>query len=337
MFSFIQSANMSLKVIKAGILDSVQDMGRIGYQHLGINPSGAMDRFAAQTANILVGNNINEAVIEMHFPAAAFLMEQTAIIAISGADFLPTINGEPIPLWNSVLINKNSVLQFEQLKSGARTYIAVKGGLQIPEWLDSYSTNLKAIAGGFNGRAFKKDDVIAFRTQTDYSNFFLEKDLIVLSWQADTNWNLPGNKIFIIPGNEWNWLNNTSQYHLLNQSFIISAAADRMGYRLTGTPLITDNKTELISSPVGFGTVQLLPDGQLIILMADHQTTGGYPRVAHVITAHLSQLAQMRPGEKINFSMTEIKTAEELLIKQQQHLLQLQNAYTFRLAEFLNQ
>ena len=337
MFSFIQSANMSLKIIKAGILDSVQDMGRIGYQHLGINPSGAMGRVAAQTANMLVGNNINEAVIEMHFPAAAFLMQQTAIIAISGADFLPTINGEPIPLWHPVLTNKNSLLQFEQLKSGARTYIAVKGGLQIPEWLNSYSTNLKAIAGGFNGRAFKKDDVIAFRTQTDYSNFFLEKDVIVLPWQADTKWNLSGNKIFIVPGNEWSWLNNTSQYNLLNQSFIISAAADRMGYRLIGTSLITDNKTELISSPVSFGTVQLLPDGQLIILMADHQTTGGYPRVGYVITAHLSQLAQMRPGEKINFSMTEIKTAEELLIKQQQHLLQMQNAYTFRLAEFLNQ
>jgi antagonist of KipI len=328
---------MSLKIIKAGILDTVQDLGRYGHQHLGINPSGAMDRFGAQTINMLVGNDTNEAVIEMHFPAAAFLVEQPTIIAIGGADFFPTINGEPIPLWHPIFINKNSVLHFEQLKTGARSYLAVNGGFQIPEWLTSYSTNLKAAAGGFNGRALKKDDVIGFKKQNNYPGFLFDKDVIVLPWQADTKWSFQGNKILIVSGNEWNWLNNVSRYNLLNQSFIISTAADRMGYRLTGARLITDNNTELISSPVGFGTVQLLPDGQLIVLMADHQTTGGYPRVAHIITAHLSRLAQMRPGEKIDFNMTDLKTAEELLVQQRQHLLQLQNACTFRLAEFLNQ
>jgi len=132
-------------------------------------------------------------------------------------------------------------------------------------------------------------------------------------------------------------LDNASQYHFLNQPFTISPVSDKMGYRMRGANLTTNNGFELISSAVSFGTIQLLPDGQLIILMADHQTAGGYPRVAHVITAHLPVLAQSRAGAKINFSMTDIETAEKLLMMQQQHLLQLQNACTFRLEEFLNQ
>ena len=131
-------------------------------------------------------------------------------------------------------------------------------------------------------------------------------------------------------------LDNASQYHFLNQPFTISPVSDKMGYRMRGANLTTNNGFELISSAVSFGTIQLLPDGQLIILMADHQTAGGYPRVAHVITAHLPVLAQSKAGAKINFSMTDIEMAEKLLMMQQQHLLQLQNACTFRLEEFLD-
>lgn len=327
---------MSLKIIKAGILDTIQDAGRYSYQYLGINPGGVMDRFAASIVNILVGNNINEAVIEMHFPAAAFLIEQPTIIAVGGADFLPTINGEQIPLLHPIFVNKNSVLQFEQLRSGARCYLAIKEGLQIPEWLGSYSTNLKANAGGYNGRALKKDDVIKFKKYDNYSKFFFEKDSITFHWQADTKWkDAESDKVFVLPGNEWNTLDNVSQYNFLNQLFTISPASDKMGYRMRGSVLIT-NTPELVSSAVSFGTIQLLPDGQLIILMADHQTAGGYPRVAHIVTAHLSRLAQLKSGDKINFKMTDITMAEKLLIMQQQHLLQLQNACTFKLQEFLN-
>jgi len=117
-------------------------------------------------------------------------------------------------------------------------------------------------------------------------------------------------------------------------SFVITKQSDRMGYRLNNIPLPVLSNKEIISSGVSFGTVQLLPDGKLIILMADHQTTGGYPRVAHVITAHHSRLAQMKAGNKIHFRLTDQHTAEELFIKQQQHLLQLQNACTFRLQEY---
>ncbi|MCW3116439.1 MAG: urea amidolyase related protein [Chitinophagaceae bacterium] len=328
---------MSLIVIKPGILDTVQDNGRYGYQHLGINPGGTMDRFSAQAVNFLVGNSSDEAVIEIHFPAAAFLFQQDAIIAVGGADFLPSIDGEAIPLWHPVIINRNSVLQFHGIKKGTQCYLAIKGGLDIPKWLNSFSTHTKACIGGFNGRALQKNDTLPFKPHACYAKFLSGKDFMILPWQADIKWNhfIP-ERISVLPGHEWSWIKESLQTDFLNNPFTITFSSDRMGYRLSGLPVHTENKTELISSAVSFGTIQLLPDGQLIVLMADHQTTGGYPRIAHVISAHLSQLAQVRPGEKIQFQVTDMATAEQLFCRQKHHLLQLQNACKFRLEEFLN-
>jgi len=267
-FNFIQSVNMSLKVIKSGILDTIQDLGRLSYQHLGINPGGVMDPFATQVVNMLVGNSINEAVIEMHFPASAFLFESGTIIAIGGADFSPSIDGEVIPLWHPIIIYKNSVLQFEKIRSGAIAYLAIRDGLEIPQWLNSHSTNLKAFAGGFDGRALQKNDVIGFRKQNDYTGIHSEKGFKILPWQAATNWDPSDDEwIGITFGNEWNWLDEISQKNFLNDTFSINSASDRMGYRLNGKKIIAINNTELISSAVSFGTIQLLPEGQLIVLI----------------------------------------------------------------------
>ena len=335
-FSSIQSVKMSLKVIKAGLLDSIQDAGRYGYQQLGINPGGVMDRYSLQAINILLSNAPGEAVIEMHFPAPAFRFEQEAMIALGGADFHATINGEPIPSWHPVLVNKNRVLQFEKRISGGRCYLAVKNGFDIQPWLGSASTNLKAGAGGFRGRALQKEDVLAFKKPNSYSRYLEEKDFVVLPWSSGPDWEHSVRRFNIVPGNEWERVEQLSGNQLFQQAFTILNASDRMGYRLNGIPLKTGNKGELISSAVSFGTIQLLPDGQLIILMADHQTTGGYPRIAHVISADLPGLAQQIPGDKINFKLTNHAFAEKELFNQQHHLAQLQNACTFRLEEFLS-
>jgi antagonist of KipI len=327
---------MSLKIIKAGILDSLQDPGRYGYQHLGINPGGAMDKFAAALVNILVGNDVNEAVIEMHFPASTFLFEEEAMIAIGGGDFSATVNGEEVSLWHPIIISRNSILQFQKWKQGARCYLSVREKMDIPKWLNSYSTNIKAGCGGYFGRALQKDDVIQFSEENNYRDFLQSKNHISFPWSADVNWSPAIDKIAVTAGNEWDWLSRESQHDLLLQQFSISSSADRMGYRLNGK-LISKHTDELVSSSVSFGTVQLLPNGGLIILMADHQTTGGYPRVAHVITAHLPALAQMRAGEKINFRITDQNEAEKLLVQQQEYLLQLEKACKFRLQEFLNE
>lgn len=320
------------------MLDSIQDMGRYGFQSLGINPSGSMDRYSAGIANMLVGNNPGEALIEMHFPAPVFLFDQPAVIALAGADFNASINGEFIPVHKPIILNKSSVLQFHYIKNNARCYLAVRGGFNINKWLNSYSTNLKAEAGGFNGKKLIKDDIIELNNKNDFSKIPGDKDFKILPWKANKKWIENEKKeIFVLPGNEWDWLDTDAQKKFLSRSFTISNNSDRMGYRLTGDFLQKNINEELISSAVSFGTIQLLPDGQLIILMADHQTTGGYPRIGHIITADLHRLAQMKAGDKIQFVFTDQKTAEELLIKQQQHLQQLQHACIFRLENFIHE
>lgn len=325
---------MSLRISKAGILDSIQDMGRFGYQHLGINLTGAMDKYAAAIANIIVGNKMHEAVIEMHFPAPAILFEEPAMIALSGADFSATINGKPIPIDHPVIVNANTQLQFQSLRTRNRCYLAIRGGMKISKWLNSYSTNLKAEAGGFYGRKLLKDDVIELN---DESGFELEEkdDFKILKWQANENFGIQQEEIMIIPGGEWDWLDKNSQQKLLKNPFFISPNSDRMGYRLASEPLHTITKTELVSSAVGFGTIQLLPGGQLIVLMADHQTTGGYPRLGNVVSVHLPLLAQMKAGDMLRFKITDQQTAEDLILKQQQHLIQLEIACKLRLEKYI--
>jgi antagonist of KipI len=330
---------MSLKIIKAGILDTIQDLGRSGYQHLGVNPGGAMDKFAMQVTNMLVGNQPGEATIEMHFPASVFMFTRPALFALGGADFSASINGEPVPNLHALIAGKNDVLQFHKPLNGARAYLAVGGGFVIDKWMNSCSTHLKAKAGGFGGRSFQKDDALLVRPSSSF--FIKQNNFNILPWQADASC-LSGSQagdndqkeIFVLPGHEWDRLTTESKENFLMTSFIITQQSDRMGYRLNNIPLHSLTSEEVVSSAVNFGTVQLLPDGRLIVLMADHQTTGGYPRVAHVISAHHSKLAQMKAGNKIHFRFTDHQTAEELFVKQQQHLLQLKNACTFRLQEY---
>lgn len=326
---------MNLRIIKGGILDTIQDLGRYHYQYLGINPTGAMDRLSAQIANVLVGNHRHEAVIELHFPASEFFFEQSALIAVTGADFSATVNAETIPVSQPVLVSKYSILQFHRLQYGARAYLAIRGGLDIPAWLNSYSTHIKAAAGGYKGRVLQKDDEIRFRSTEDLSGILEKKEFRILPWKAEFEKQEQAKQpVFLLPGNEWDWLDEPSKQKLQRESFTISSHSDRMGYRLQGEPLSLTRPEEIVSSAVSFGTMQLPLNGQPILLMADHQTTGGYPRIAHAITAHHARLAQLRAGDALRFQLTDPATAEELLIKQQQHLQQLQNACTFRLEEF---
>lgn len=328
---------MNLRIIKAGVLDTVQDMGRYGWQHLGVNPGGVMDRLSAQVANILVGNEPHDAVIELHFPASSFFFEQPALIALSGADFSATINGDEIPALHPVLVSKYSILQFHAIKNGARAYLAIKGGFDLTKWLGSNSTHIKAGAGGYKGRPLQNNDEISLGAAPDLCPLIGKKEYIVLPWKADTAWNSDdAEEMLVFPGNEFNRLTDSSKERLDQQSYSVTNQSDRMGYQLKGEPLSLQTNEEVVSSGVNFGTVQLLPGGQLIVLMADHQTTGGFPRVAHVVTADHSKLAQMKPGDRIRFKFTDLLTAENLLIKQHQHLLQLQNACIFRLQEFLH-
>jgi antagonist of KipI len=320
---------MSISIIRPGLLGTIQDLGRYGYGSMGINSGGAMDRYAAQVANMLVGNDVHEAVMEIHFPGPQVLFEQNALISITGANFTATLNDELLPLWQPLLIRKNTILHFPELQSGARSYIAVHGGFCINSWLGSYSTNLKAAVGGLHGRKFEKGDELSFKESSIYFPALMKegKDVHALGWRPDIakTYQFP-HEIFFIEGEEYKLLSETSVHDFLQDNFIVHPSSDRMGYQVRGSELWLNDKTEMVSAGVSFGTIQLLPDGQLIILMADHQTTGGYPRIGHVISAHLPKLAQLRPSDSIQFKKTNIAVAEQLLLMQQQELDIMQRA-----------
>ena len=313
---------MSLKIIKAGILDTLQDAGRFGYQHLGINPNGVMDYFSASLANALLGKSLNSPLIEMHFPAPTILFQNATIICLTGADFKPVINKQVLPLHQPVFIPANSVLSFETPNWGVRCYMALLGECILEPWLGSYSTNLKAGTGGYKGKALSKNDVLNF-TATRRSRA-LNDEATVLNWKASGVAEKMEMPIHFLKGNEWIWLTDDARYFLENETFQLAMEADRMGYQLKGPVLETRISTQLVSSAVSFGTMQLLPQGQLIVLMADHQTTGGYPRVGNVIAADMPLMAQRKPGDLIYFKATNLETAEEKFFEQHKYLSDIQ-------------
>ena len=321
---------MSLNVIKAGICDTFQDEGRKGFQHLGVNPGGAMDSASMRIANMLVSNPAGTAVLEMHFPAAALLFREPCFVALAGADFDPIVNGEEIPMLHPVWIDAGSELHFRERRKGSWCYLAIHGGFTLECWLDSYATHLKAGKGGWKGRRLQKDDVIPARTPLRYTGVSPK----VMPWSAvPVPHSVMEEEIAIIEGPEWTMLGEESRQSLLHASFTITPSSDRMGYSLTGPALARDSNQQMVSSAVVSGALQLLPDGQLIVLMADHQTTGGYPCIGYVISAHLSKLAQHKPGDRIRFGTVEQVKAQQLWLEQYLHLKKLEYACHYKTSE----
>lgn len=319
---------MSMEVIKAGMADTFQDVGRYGYQHLGINPNGAMDLIAMRVANALVGNDLNEAVLELYFPASTLLFKNSGLIALSGANFAAELNEVPAPINQTIAVAAGSELKFKKIEQGVFCYLAIHGGFKLEGWLESKSTNVKAQAGGWKGRSLRKGDVIEFGKTINQSA------VRIFPWRANLQdfYGEP-ETIRYVKGNEFDWLDEKSKEKFAKHDFVLASLRDRMGYRLQGEPLNKKTNTELVSTAATFGTVQLLPDGQLIILMADHQTTGGYPRVAHVISGDRSKLVQSRIGDRICFVEESVEKAEDLLISQQKLLKQIQVTCAIRLKE----
>ena len=328
---------MSIRIIKQGLFDTIQDLGRYGYQHLGINPGGAMDTAAVSVANMLVGNETTEAVLEMHFPASTIFFEKAAVIALTGGDFTPCINNTTVPLNTTLVVAPSSILSFGKYILGARTYLSIQGGFSIEPWLNSYSTNTKAGAGGFHGRTLKKGDILHCKAeQFAFENLpalsFVQTPVTVNTNELYNTTNI----IRCVAGKDFEMLTIESHNAFVNTSFNLSMQSDRMGYRLQGNKLECTDKTERISAAVTKGSIQLLPDGQLILLMADHQTTGGYPVIAHAISADIPMLAQMQPGSSLQFQFVEIATAEELYMRQQQYLQQLEQQCSLQLTQFFS-
>ena len=302
---------MSISVQKGGLLSTIQDLGRTHFRRFGINPNGAMDTATARLINVLLGNDEREAVLEMHFPAAQIIFEASAIIALGGADFGATLDDESIENWRPFFADEGSILKFSKKTFGNRAYVSIKSGFKIEEWLGSRSTNLIAGSGGFEGRKLQAGDRIFFNLESVIHRakfpYKISPALIPPYGSAPT--------IRVTAGAEFERLTGLSERDFLKNNFVISRDSDRMGFRLAGEPLYLIDDFELVSSAVDFGTIQLLPDGQMIILMADAQTSGGYPRIAHVASVDLPVLAQLGAGDAVNLELISLEEAEDLTIQ----------------------
>ena len=297
-----------IKINKAGVLSTIQDLGRYGYQQFGMPVSGAMDSYSLKLANLLVGNNLNEACIEATLSAPHIQFESKTYIAICGADMQAQINGRKIPMYETIAIKATDKLSFGKIKNGFRTYIAFAGGIDVPMLMGSKSTYLAGKIGGFNGRKLIKGDVLTIGTPPNNIKIIKAKKEQIPLW--------PNHIVaHIIAGPEANYFTAKALANFLGSEFKLSAQSDRMGYQLTGKKIEHKLSADIISSGIAFGSIQVPAHGQPIIMMADRQTTGGYARIANVISADLPYLAQLMPGSSINFKEVTLEQAHKQIIR----------------------
>ena len=326
-----------ITIVKPGLLDTIQDLGRHGYQKYGIVTSGAMDTWAHRIANLLVGNSENNSTIEMTLMGPQIRFVEDSLIAICGGDFHPTIDGISVPMWRPTFIKKNQILKLGHAQKGCRAYLAVGGGFDLPVIMNSQSTYIRAGIGGYKGRALKKNDELSFGSKSKRTRQILNtlsKDKLSNSFRA-TKWSVASTlipqlssdwEVRVTKGNQFDLFNKSYLAHFFNESYKISSESDRMGYRLNSpglAPLVTE---EMISEAVAFGSIQVPPDGKPIILAADRQTTGGYPKIAQISACDFSRIAQAKPGDSLSFTEISLAQSQNLYIEKERNLRQLKRS-----------
>jgi antagonist of KipI len=297
--------NHVLSVEEPGLSTTVQDLGRPNAISAGVPPGGAMDRFAHSAANLLVGNDAGAATLECTLSGPHLVAEHACLIAVAGADLDPHINGKPASMWTGVFLGEGDRLAFGRRRAGARAYIAVAGGIDGVRWLGSMSTNVMAARGGMRGRTLKAGDVI---------DIVGEPSKPAISGRRMPEHLRPDygdHTLHAIAGPHVKRLDANGRQLLFNESFRVTKDADRMGYRLEG-PRLETTGDELLSFGVTSGAVQVPNGGQPILLMADHQTAGGYPVVATVVSAALPIAAQLLPGDELRFAEVTLERAQQM-------------------------
>jgi antagonist of KipI len=312
---------MSLRVLNPGLLTTIQDLGRHGYQQYGVVVGGAMDPLALRIANLLVGNEEGEAGLEISFSGPRLRFERDTLIAITGADLSPEIDGLQVPAWRPVWVKNGAELKFGAITHGCRACLAAAGGFDVPQVMQSRSTYLRAQIGGFKGRPLAAGDVLPLRPMSPrahrrFDSLSLKqpgRNFAASFWSVSVGINTPSNpSIRVTPGSQFDWFTETSRQSLMNDEFTVTPQSDRMGYRLAGPPFQFAISRELLSEAVTIGTVQVVPEGQMILLMADRPTTGGYAKIAQVASVDIPLLAQLKPGDKLRFQMITVDDAQTL-------------------------
>ena len=316
----------SMRVERPGMLSVLQDGGRYGYQRFGVPVNGAMDEWSHRLANALVGNDAECAVLEITLNGPTVRFAQDTLIAVTGADIVVTAGGAPLPTHCAVMVRHDVPLTFGTCRRGARAYLAVRGGFGQDAVLGSRSTNLRAKFGGVDGRALRAGDRLP--VASPYREMLpLARMMIQSAMSFVTAPRLPGalasepcETVRFVPGPQWECFTPAARKAFEQTAFTVSNQSDRMGYRLDGAALALTSPLEMVSEAVSFGTVQVPPGGAPIVLMADRQSVGGYPKIAYVISADLPALAQAMPGTALRFRAVSADVAQRELLAMEDRL-----------------
>lgn len=290
---------MNIHVRKPGIFTTVQGLGRSVHRSLGINPGGAMDRTAVRLINTLIGNDENSAVLEMHFPAAEIVFESDVVFAIGGANFAAALDKRRVENWRCIRAKAGSTLRFCDRIKGNRAYLAIAGGIKFERPLGGPSAHIESATH------FEIFETEPRKTIGEHAR--VSTSLVPIYSRFPT--------VRVLDGPEAYLLTEKSTEHLFSEMFTVLRESNRMGFRLEGEPLSLTSEFQMISSAVTFGTIQLLPNGQMITLMADHQTSGGYPRIGQIASFDLPLMAQLGAGDKISFNKITVGEAEDLAMQ----------------------
>lgn len=298
---------MSITVLNPGLLTTVQDLGRVGYQQFGVSVSGVMDPRAAAIGNILVGNPQGEAVLECTLMGPQLKFETDEVIAITGGDLSPTVDGQPVPTYAALAVKAGQTLRFGAPKAGCRAYIAFAGGLDIPLVMGSRSTYMKAAIGGFEGRKLQKGDALGLRAPVaGYAN--LHQRAIAPEFVPR-----PVYTLRVVLGPQDDAFTPEGVATFLGSEYTVTNEFDRMGCRMDGPAIQHKNGGDIISDGIAFGAIQVPGSGKPILMGADRQTTGGYTKIATVISADFRLLAQLKAGDKVRFEAVSVQAAQQAL------------------------
>ena len=302
-----------LIIEQPGLLTTIQDLGRNGFKKDGIIRSGAMDSIAHRVANLLVQNDEREPTIEITLYGPTIRFMEDTVISLCGGDLSPSLNERAMEMNRPIRVHNGDILTFGQPRTGCRAYLAVHGGIKIKKVMGSYSTYLRAEIGGFNGRALQKGDQLELKRKD------INLDIKSQKWSSGmiTITPMKVREVRVLKGRHFEMFSKRSQDHFLEGFFKVSAQSDRMGYRMEGTSLELAKLEEIISEAVTVGTIQVPANGQPIILMADSQTIGGYPKIAEVISVDIPVVAQAKPGDEIQFKLVTLEEAQRLYQEQE--------------------
>ena len=301
---------MGIRILKGEMLTTVQDLGRTGYQSQGFSVAGVMDVRSFKIANLLLDNPENEAVLEFTLIGPTLEFTSSTIIAITGGDFQPVLNGKPVEMYRALYINKGDILKFGSARTGSRGYIAFSSYLNIPVVMGSRCTNLKSSLGGFKGRKLQAGDYIGFRIKRRYLPFFLSRKL------EPDHFDDVQAELRVVMGPQDDLFSKQGLETFLTQEYTVTSDFDRMGCRLEGPFIAPKKGSDIISDGIAFGSIQVPAHGKPIILLADRQTTGGYGKIATVASVDIPKLVQRKTDHKIRFRAISVEEAQELYLNE---------------------